>query len=94
MDWPQSDITNDARIGGAPDGIKDDEGLPLGAKLPRFTGIGDGGGEIRAGGVRERPGSSPGTGPPSISLPVGRRVEREMYGIPEGPGKLEAGEGA
>lgn len=97
MDWPQSDNTNDARIGGAPDGINDDDEcdrpLALAAELPRFTGMGDGGGESRAGGgVRERPRSSP--PPPSICLPVGRRVEREMYGNPEGPGMLVEGEGA
>lgn len=98
--WPQSDITSDARIGGAPDGINDDEcgrplALALAAELPRFTGMGDGGGESRAGGgVRERPRSSP-PPLPSICLPVGRRVEREMYGNPEGPGMLDAeGEGA
>lgn len=98
MFWPQSDITNDARIGGAPDGINDDEcgrplALALAAELPRFTGMGDGGGESRAGGgVRERPRSNPPL--PSISLPVGRRVEREMCGNPEGPGMLAEGEGA
>lgn len=89
MGWPQSDITNDARIGGAPDGIYEDGwDRPLAAELPRFRGMGEGGGERRAGGgVRELPRFI--FPPPSKSLPVGRREEREMYGTPEGPGRLE-----